>query len=53
MTKIKNRFGILKLGTARRVGSPSQARTILVILICLIFVICDLEFIDTLALMGI
>ena len=29
---------------ARRVGSPSEARTILVIVICLIFVICDLEF---------
>ncbi len=57
MTKTKNRFRILKLGTPRRVGSPSEARTILVIVICpstrlrvvslsnhLIFVICDLEF---------
>jgi hypothetical protein len=32
-------------GPARRVGSPSEARTILVIVICLIFDICDLEFI--------
>ena len=31
-------------GPARRVGSPSEARTILVIVICLIFVICYLEF---------
>ena len=31
-------------GPARRVGSPSEARTILVIVICLIFEICDLKF---------
>gem|GEM_PF-2335349 len=31
-------------------GSPSEARTILVIVICLIFVICYLEFLVTLAL---
>jgi hypothetical protein len=31
-------------GPTRRVGSPSEARTILVIVICLIFEICDLEF---------
>jgi hypothetical protein len=29
------------------VGSPSEARTILVIVICLIFDICDLEFLVT------
>jgi hypothetical protein len=50
MTKTKNRSRILKLGPARRVGSPSEARTILVIVICLIFDICDLEFSVTLAL---
>ena len=37
-------------GPARRVGSPSEARTILVIVICLIFVICYLEFLITLVL---
>ncbi len=31
-------------------GSPREARTILVIVICLIFVICYLEFLVTLAL---
>jgi hypothetical protein len=42
--KDQNRFGILKLGPARRVGGPSEARTIFVIVICLIFEICDLKF---------
>jgi hypothetical protein len=31
------------------VGSPSEARTILVIVICLLFEICDLEFLVTTA----
>jgi hypothetical protein len=33
---------------ARRVGSPSEARTILVIVICLTFVIWNLEFLTEL-----
>ena len=45
MTKTGLEFG--NLGPARRVGSPSEARTILVIVICLIFAICDLEFLVT------
>ena len=45
MTKTGLEFG--NLGPARRVGSSSEARTILVIVICLIFAICDLEFLVT------
>ncbi len=46
----QNRFGILKLGTRPQGGSPSEARTISVIVICLEFVICYLEFLVTLVL---
>ena len=43
----KTDFEFWNWGPARRVGSPSEARTISVIVIYLLFVICNLEFSST------